>query len=171
MMLVERLKTVRECDNFVNGAFVKGQAYTDVVSPWTGEVIGRVAHSTKAQVDAAVKAATQAFPAWRAMPIKERSTKLFKFRELVLAKLDFLANVAALEAGKTVAEAKAGILKGLEVSEFALSLQNMDSGGAMDVSRGVSCEYRREPLGVVTGIAPFNFPAMVPMWMLSLIHI
>ena len=64
-----------------------------------------------------------------------------------------------------VAEARAGILKGLEVTEFALSLQNSDAGGAMDVSRGVSCEYRREPLGVVAGIAPFNFPAMVPMWM------
>lgn len=164
-MLVERLKTVRECDNFVNGSFVKGKDYSDVVSPWTGELIGRVTFSSADQVDIAVRAAAKAFPAWRATPIKERTTKLFKFRELVLAKLDFLSNVAALEAGKTVAEAKAGILKGLEVSEFAISLQNMDSGGAMDVSRGVSCEYRREPLGVVTGIAPFNFPAMVPMWM------
>jgi malonate-semialdehyde dehydrogenase (acetylating)/methylmalonate-semialdehyde dehydrogenase len=164
-MLVERLKTIRDCDNFVNGAFVKGASYSDVISPWTGELIGRVALSSAEQVDAAVKAAAKAFPAWRSTPIKERSVKLFKFRELILSKLDFLANIAALEAGKTVAEARAGILKGLEVSEFALSLQNMDSGGAMDVSRGVSCEYRREPLGVVTGIAPFNFPAMVPMWM------
>jgi malonate-semialdehyde dehydrogenase (acetylating)/methylmalonate-semialdehyde dehydrogenase len=164
-MLVERLKTVRDCDNFVNGVFVKAKQYSDVVSPWTGEIIGRVAMSGREDVQAAVTAATKVFPIWRATPIKERTTKLFKFRELVLEKLDFLANVAALEAGKTVAEAKAGILKGLEVSEFALSLQNMDSGGAMEVSRGVTCEYRREPLGVVTGIAPFNFPAMVPMWM------
>ncbi len=164
-MLVERLKTVRDCDNFVNGVFVKAKQYSDVVSPWTGEIIGRVAVSGREDVQGAVTAATKAFPTWRATPIKERTTKLFKFRELVLEKLDFLANVAALEAGKTFAEAKAGILKGLEVSEFALSLQNMDSGGAMEVSRGVTCEYRREPLGVVTGIAPFNFPAMVPMWM------
>jgi len=70
-----------------------------------------------------------------------------------------------LEAGKTVAEARAGILKGLEVAEFAASLQNLDSGAAMDVSRGVTCEFRREPLGVVVGIVPFNFPAMVPLWM------
>ena len=164
-MMVERLKTIRECKNFLNGSFVNSAKTQDVISPWTGDVIGRVVLSSAGDVDAAVKAAAAAFPAWRAMPIKERSTRLFKFRELVLTKLDMLANVAALEAGKTIGEARAGILKGLEVAEFALSLQNMDSGGAMDVSRGVSCEYRREPLGVVAGIAPFNFPAMVPMWM------
>ena len=164
-MLVERLKTIRECENFVGGAFTRAKQTAEVHSPWTGEVIGRVAMSTPAEVEAAVAAAAKAFPLWRATPLKERTSKLFKFRELVLAKLDFLANVAALEAGKTVAEARAGIMKGLEVTEFALSLQNMDSGGAMDVSRGVTCEYRREPLGVVVGIAPFNFPAMVPMWM------
>jgi malonate-semialdehyde dehydrogenase (acetylating) / methylmalonate-semialdehyde dehydrogenase len=164
-MFVERPKTVRECRNFVNGAFIDSSITHDVVSPWTGELIGRVVTSNNTEVDQAVKAAENAFGGWRATPIKERSAKLFKFRELVLAKLDFLANVAALEAGKTVAEARAGVLKGLEVSEFALSIQNMDSGAVMDVSRGVSCEYRREPLGVVVGIAPFNFPAMVPMWM------
>ena len=164
-MFIEPLKTVRECSNFVNGSFTPSKKNIDVVSPWTGGVIGKVAMSTTEDVALAVKAAENAFPAWRATPIKERSAKLFKFRELVLAKLDMLANVAATESGKIVAEARAGILKGLEVSEFALSLQNMDSGGAMDVSRGVSCEYRREPLGVVAGIAPFNFPAMVPMWM------
>jgi malonate-semialdehyde dehydrogenase (acetylating)/methylmalonate-semialdehyde dehydrogenase len=164
-MFIEPLKAVRECSNFVKGSFAPSKKTMDVVSPWTGSVIGKVAMSNADDVAAAVKAAEQAFPAWRATPIKERSAKLFKFRELVLAKLDMLANVAATESGKVVAEARAGILKGLEVSEFALSLQNMDSGGAMDVSRGVSCEYRREPLGVVAGIAPFNFPAMVPMWM------
>ena len=164
-MFIEPLKTVRECSNFVKGAFTPSKKTMDVVSPWTSAVIGKVAMSNADDVAAAVKAAELAFPAWRVTPIKDRSVKLFKFRELVLAKLDFLANVAANESGKVVAEARAGILKGLEVSEFALSLQNMDSGGAMDVSRGVSCEYRREPLGVVVGITPFNFPAMVPMWM------
>ena len=164
-MFIEPLKTVRGCSNFVKGAFTPSKKTMDVVSPWTSAVIGKVAMSNADDVAAAVKAADLAFPAWRVTPIKDRSVKLFKFRELVLAKLDFLANVAANESGKIVAEARAGILKGLEVSEFALSLQNMDSGGAMDVSRGVSCEYRREPLGVVVGITPFNFPAMVPMWM------
>jgi malonate-semialdehyde dehydrogenase (acetylating) / methylmalonate-semialdehyde dehydrogenase len=164
-MFFEPSPTIRECGNFVDGAFLPIKKGADVISPWTGALIGKVETSTSEQVAAAVKAAEAAFPGWRATPIKERSIKLFKFRELVSAKLDFLANVAASESGKTVAEARAGILKGLEVTEFALSLQNSDAGGAMDVSRGVSCEYRREPLGVVAGIAPFNFPAMVPMWM------
>lgn len=162
---VERLKTIRVCGNFINGQFITPSKTDDVISPWTGEVIGKVAQSSLDDVARAAAAAKSAFPAWRATPLKERTAKMFRFRELVLEKLDEIANVAALEAGKTVAEARAGILKGLEVSEFAMSLQNLDSGGAMDVSRGVSCEYRREPLGVVAGIAPFNFPAMVPMWM------
>jgi malonate-semialdehyde dehydrogenase (acetylating) / methylmalonate-semialdehyde dehydrogenase len=164
-MFVERPKTIRDCGNFINDVFLPLKNPGDVISPWTGERIGRVEISGVEQVGAAVKAADAAFPAWRATPIKERSVKLFKFRELVIAKLDFLANITACESGKTVAEARAGIMKGLEVTEYGLSLQNSDSGGAMDVSRGVSCEYRREPLGVVAGIAPFNFPAMVPMWM------
>lgn len=155
----------RVCDNFINNEFVGGHTYLDVKSAWTGKEIGRVAVSKKDDVEAAVKAAAQAFPAWRATPIKERTQKLFRFREIVLNRIEEISNIAALEAGKTAAEAKAGIMKGLEVAEYALSLQNMDAGGAMEVSRGVSCEYRREPLGVVCGIVPFNFPAMVPLWM------
>src|SRR5690606_17575617 len=78
---------------------------------------------------------------------------------------DELSHTAAAECGKTFAEARAGVLKGVEIIEFAASLQNMDDGSALEVSRGVTCELRREPLGVVAGITPFNFPAMVPMWM------
>jgi malonate-semialdehyde dehydrogenase (acetylating)/methylmalonate-semialdehyde dehydrogenase len=83
----------------------------------------------------------------------------------LLAALDALSDVIATESGKTPGEARAGVLRGIEVIDFAASLLNSDSGGALDVSRGVSCEYRRDPLGVVVGITPFNFPAMVPMWM------
>ncbi len=136
-----------------------------VTSPYTGTIIGRVPLARQEQVAAAVDAARQAFPAWRATSLKERCRILFQFRELVLKHLDELGHLAAAESGKTVDEGKAGVMKGIEVCEFALSLQNLDSGGAMDVSRGVSCEYRREPLGIVAGIVPFNFPAMVPMWM------
>lgn len=155
----------RVCNNFVANEFVAAHAYLGVKSAWTGKEIGSVALSKKSDVDTAVLAAAKAFPAWRATPLKERTQKLFRFREIVLSRIDEIANVAALEAGKTQAEAKAGILKGIEVAEFALSLQNLDAGGAMDVSRGVTCEFRREPLGVVCGIVPFNFPAMVPLWM------
>jgi len=137
----------------------------EVTSPYTGAVIGHVPLSTPTEVNAAVQAAAAAFPAWRRTPIKERSLPLFKFRELMLGRLDELAHLAAAEAGKTVAEARAGALKGLEVVEFALSLQNLDQGGALEVSRGVTCQVAREPLGVVAAVAPFNFPAMVPLWM------
>jgi malonate-semialdehyde dehydrogenase (acetylating)/methylmalonate-semialdehyde dehydrogenase len=166
MMLVEVPEQVRECQNLIGGEWRRAAGRTrDLVSPYTGTVVGHVGLSTTDDVDAAVTAARAAFPAWRGQPIKERSQPLFRFRALLLEHLDGLANTAALEAGKTRAEARAGVLKGIEVIEFALSLQNMDEGGALEVSRGVTCETRREPLGVVVGITPFNFPAMVPLWM------
>jgi malonate-semialdehyde dehydrogenase (acetylating)/methylmalonate-semialdehyde dehydrogenase len=167
MTLVDVPALPRECRNLVGGEWREAASGRgrDVVSPYTGTVVGRVGLSDPADVAAAVAAAHAAFPSWRAQPIKERSQPLFRFRDLLLRHLDELANTAALEAGKTRAEARAGVLKGIEVVEFALSLQNLDEGGALEVSRGVTCETRREPLGVVVGITPFNFPAMVPLWM------
>lgn len=137
----------------------------DIVSPWTGGVVGTVPLSDARDVDSVVRRAAEAAAGWRQVPIKERTQTLFRYRELVLRDLTALSHRAALEAGKTVAEARAGILKGVEVIEFALSLQNLDVGGVLEVSRGVTCEVRREPLGVVAGVTPFNFPAMVPMWL------
>jgi malonate-semialdehyde dehydrogenase (acetylating)/methylmalonate-semialdehyde dehydrogenase len=156
-----------ECRNLIGGQLraARGGRVRELVSPYTGAIVGSVGLSSAEDVDAAVAAARAAFPAWRALPIKERSQPLFRFRSLLLEHLDALANGAALEAGKTRAEARAGIQKGVEVVEFALSLQNLDDGGALEVSRGVTCETRREPLGVVVGVTPFNFPAMVPLWM------
>jgi malonate-semialdehyde dehydrogenase (acetylating)/methylmalonate-semialdehyde dehydrogenase len=121
--------------------------------------------SSSADIERIVTTAHAAFPGWRATPAKERAQKLFNFRDILIRRLDEFGHRAAAEAGKTVAEGRAEILKGIEVVEFALSLQNLDSGGIMEVSRGVTCHYAREPLGVVAGIAPFNFPGMVPMWM------
>jgi malonate-semialdehyde dehydrogenase (acetylating)/methylmalonate-semialdehyde dehydrogenase len=121
--------------------------------------------SGAADVEAAVLAARAAQPNWAKTPLKERVRPLTRFHELVTKHLTELAETVSLESGKTQAEAQAGILRGLEVVEFAQSLPNLDRGGALEVSRGVSCEYRREPLGIVCGITPFNFPAMVPMWM------
>ena len=154
-------------DNLIAGVWSTppGATHLDVQSPYTGQVIGRVPLTPAAEVDRAVRAAHQAFAGWSATPIKERSQILFRMRELLLGSLDRLAHSAAGEAGKTVAEARAEILKGVEVTEFALSLQNSDAGAVLEVSRGITCESRREPLGVVAGVTPFNFPVMVPMWM------
>jgi len=136
-----------------------------VTSPWTGEAIGNVGLSGPTEVEAAVAAARAPAAIWAKTPIKERVRPLTRFHELVTAHLAELSETVSLESGKTTAEAQAGLLRGLEVVEFAQSLPNLDRGGALEVSRGVTCEYRREPLGIVAGITPFNFPAMVPMWM------
>ena len=156
------------CKNLVGGAFVDvvTKDTIPVTSPWTGAVIGEVPMSRAADVDTAVALAKKASVGWAATPLRERCQVLYRFRDLVLRDLEMLAHRAASEAGKTVAEARAGILKGVEVTEFATALQNIPGGSVMEVSRGVSCEIRREPLGVVAGIVPFNFPAMVPLWMI-----
>jgi malonate-semialdehyde dehydrogenase (acetylating)/methylmalonate-semialdehyde dehydrogenase len=156
-----------ECRNLVGGApqvSASGRSRA-IASPYDGRIIGRVGLSGRAEVDAAVASAERAWPAWAATPLRERLRILARFRELASGGIDDLANTVAAESGKTPEEARAGIQRGLEVVEFALSLPSSDPGGALEVSRGVTCEYRREPLGVVAGITPFNFPAMVPLWM------
>lgn len=157
--------STRMCRNLIGGEWHESDGERlDVISPYTGGIVGNVPLSTTSDVDRAARAAASAARDWRRVPIKERTQVLLRFRELVLARLSELSNTAALEAGKTFDEAKAGVLKGVEVIEYAASLQNLDSGGSLEVSRGVTCHVRREPLGVVAGITPFNFPAMVPMW-------
>jgi malonate-semialdehyde dehydrogenase (acetylating)/methylmalonate-semialdehyde dehydrogenase len=153
--------------NFINGAAQRtlGVPSIEVHSPYTGELLGSVPESGPAEVAEAVRFAREAARDWAACSIKERTVPLFRFRQLLLDQLDELAHSAARESGKTVAEGRAGVEKGLEVVEYALSLQNLEQGGSLEVSRGVRCEVRREPLGVVAGITPFNFPAMVPMWL------
>ncbi len=164
---IEAPSVARTCPNLVGGRFREptDAALLDVTSPHTGGVIGRVPLSSPADVDAAVVAAKHAAEGWRATPVKERTQRLFHLRELLARELPRLASSAATESGKTLAEARAGVEKGIEVVEFATAIQNLGAGGILEVSRGVTCEQRREPLGVVAGITPFNFPAMVPLWM------
>jgi malonate-semialdehyde dehydrogenase (acetylating)/methylmalonate-semialdehyde dehydrogenase len=156
-----------DCQNLIGGVPHRATSgrTREIVSPIDGRGIGRVGLSGPADVNAAVVAAERAWPAWAATPLRDRARVLLRFRELALQALDDLANTVAIESGKTPDEARAGIQRGLEVVDFALSLPSSDAGGALEVSRGVTCEYRREPLGVVAGITPFNFPAMVPLWM------
>ncbi len=158
---------IRDCRNLAGGAWrptSRGRTL-EVSSPYTGRPIGTVGLSDASDVAAAVAGASGAFPAWAATPLKERIVPLRRFHELVTRHAADLANTVALESGKTPGEALAGIQRGLEVVDYALSLPNLDDGAALEVSRGVTCEARREPLGVVAGVTPFNFPAMVPMWM------
>ncbi len=153
------------CQNLIGGNWKTGSgAKIDIHSPYNGKVVGETHNATSQEIEEAINLAHEASKKWGQTPLKERTQVLFNFRNILLRDIDKMSNRVALESGKTLAEAKAGILKGIEVLEFAVSIQNLDQGGKMEVSRGVFCEYRREPLGVVASITPFNFPAMVPMW-------
>ena len=155
-----------DCENLIGGAFQPGSGpERAVVSPYTGATLSRVHFSTPTDVDNAVQKAHAAWLGWRRLPLRERLDPLARLKASLLEELEPLSLVVAGESGKTPGEARAGLLRGIEVMDFALSLQNSDAGAALDVSRGVSCEYRRDALGVVVGITPFNFPAMVPLWM------
>ena len=125
------------CDNFIGGAWVKGtQGQTEILSPYNGKVIGVASTPTTIQVKEAIQFAHSAQKDWGRTPLKERSKVLFNFRNIMLQNLDEIAHLKASESGKTFEEGKAGLMKGIEVLEFALSLQNLDLGGKVEVSRG-----------------------------------
>lgn len=153
------------CHNFINGEWISGTSGSfNIFSPYNAQKIGEVSIPSQKQIEIAIQTASEAQVKWGQTPIKERSQVLYNFRNILLRDLDQIAHLKSAECGKTFAEARAGLMKGIEVLEFALSIQNLDLGGKLEVSRGVTCEYRREALGVVSNITPFNFPAMVPMW-------
>lgn len=164
-MLIKVVSEKIKCQNFVNNEFQSGSGeLQSVISPYTGQVIGEYKSSTASDVAQIVEKAAVAQKLWAETPIKERTKVMFNFRQILLREMDSISHIIGSESGKTFAEAKAGLMKGVEVLEFAISLQNLDVGGKMEVSRGVHCEFRREALGVIANITPFNFPAMVPMW-------
>jgi malonate-semialdehyde dehydrogenase (acetylating)/methylmalonate-semialdehyde dehydrogenase len=154
--------------NFIGGAWVapSGNESAAIVNPRHGKPMSHVTFSTTADVDAAVAAAQAAVPAWRETSIRERATVLYRARELMLRHMDELSWLISHENGKIYSEAKAEVDKAVECLEFGCSLPNLASGQTLEVSRGVTCELTYEPLGVVAGIVPFNFPLMVPMWMI-----
>lgn len=156
--------------HFLNGAALETAPgpLTRAASPYDGRALFEVADGGPAVVNQAVELALAAAPEWAHATYKERARVLFDARAEILKDLPRIVATKSFESGKTLAEAEAGLMKGLEVLEFALSLQNQELGGRMEVSRGVWCEARRVPVGVVAGITPFNFPAMVPMWMLPI---
>jgi malonate-semialdehyde dehydrogenase (acetylating) / methylmalonate-semialdehyde dehydrogenase len=138
----------------------------DLYDPATGQVTGAVDFAPAAVVDEAVAAAAGAFPGWRATSLARRTAVLFAFRELVNARRGELAALISSEHGKVVSDAAGEVARGLEVVEFACGIPHLLKGGfSENVSTGVDAYSIRQPLGVVAGITPFNFPAMVPMWM------
>jgi malonate-semialdehyde dehydrogenase (acetylating)/methylmalonate-semialdehyde dehydrogenase len=138
---------------------------SEVISPCDEQIIAQVPLSTAREVDAAVQAAAKVQPAWAAVPVKERIQVFFRLKQLIEENIELLATCVVAENGKTLAEAKGSIARGIECIEFATSLPQTASGEILQVGRGVTCESRQVPLGVVCGITPFNFPLMVPLWM------
>src|SRR5438067_5900683 len=160
---------VQTLDNFIGGRWVKAHAteFFDVHNPAVGEVIGRTPLSTSADVDAAVEAARRAFPAWRETPVNARAQVLYRFKALLEQHVDELARTVTTEHGKTLDEARGSVRRAIECVEVACGAPSLMMGAGLgDISKGIDCHVVRQPLGVCAAIAPFNFPAMVPLWFL-----
>ena len=159
---------MRTVEHWISGKTTPGSAtrHAPVWNPATGEQQARVLLAEPADVAAAVGAARAAFVEWSQSSLSKRTKTLFAFRELVNARVDELAAVVSDEHGKVLSDARGEVQRGLEVVEFACGIPTLLKGDYSDqVSTGVDVFSFREPLGVVAGITPFNFPAMVPMWM------
>jgi malonate-semialdehyde dehydrogenase (acetylating)/methylmalonate-semialdehyde dehydrogenase len=137
-----------------------------VYNPSTGRVIAEVPFCGADDVDRAVLSAAEALPAWSGTPVVERARVMFRFRENLVAHAEELAHLVTREHGKTLAEARASVHRGVEVVEFSCATPSLIMGQTLpDIARHVDCETVRHPVGVCVGITPFNFPAMVPLWM------
>jgi malonate-semialdehyde dehydrogenase (acetylating) / methylmalonate-semialdehyde dehydrogenase len=152
--------------NFINGGFtdITSGRSLPVFSPLDGTLLAEMPCSSAADLDAAVAAASAAFPLWSRTPIKERVQVFFRYKYLLEQHLEELAALVSEENGKTHGEAVAEIEKCIELTEFATSLPQLVAGEVLEVSKGVECRTERTPVGVVASIVPFNFPAMVPNW-------
>ncbi|ADI14350.1 CoA-acylating methylmalonate-semialdehyde dehydrogenase [Truepera radiovictrix] len=159
----------KELLNYIGGSWTRSKTrdYLDVHNPATAEVIARAPLSAKEEVDSAVKAALEAFGAWRMTPVTERVQPLFKLKALIEANLDELARTITLECGKTYKESLAEMQRGVENLEVACGMPTLIQGtNNEDIARGIDEHMFRQPLGVVAAITPFNFPGMIPLWFL-----
>ena len=157
---------MRTVQHRIGGNDVEASQYADVHDPSTGEVVARHAVATAADVDAAVSAATGAFTSWRETSLSARQQILFSYRDLLRAHTNDIAALITQEHGKTLPDAKGEVGRGIEVVEYATGLPQLLKGEFSDqASTGVDIHSLRQPIGVCAGITPFNFPAMVPLWM------
>jgi malonate-semialdehyde dehydrogenase (acetylating)/methylmalonate-semialdehyde dehydrogenase len=158
--------------NLISGAWVDGRGNTsrDIYNPAdSAELVAPVREASTEQVDEACAAAARAFPSWRATPAQDRAHVLFKFRGLLENNYSDLAHSIVRENGKLLSEAHGSLRRGLDVVEFACGILSQLMGQTLtNISRDVDCHAIREPVGVVVGIPPFNFPALIPLWMMSI---
>jgi len=158
---------MRRIGHFIGGREVEGQSgrFGDVFQPMTGDVIAQVALASKAELRQAVENAREAQAAWGATNPQRRARVMMKFLELIAKEMESLADLLAREHGKTIPDAKGDIQRGVEVVEFACGIPHLMKGEYTEgAGPGIDIYSMRQPLGVVAGITPFNFPAMIPMW-------
>lgn len=152
----------------INGEFVESrtQQWRDIVNPATQDVLARVPFATSEEIEAAVASASHAFKSWRKTPIGARARIFLKYQQLIREHMKELAAILTAEQGKTLADAEGDVFRGLEVVEHAAGIGNLQLGElANNVAGGVDTYTLLQPLGVCAGITPFNFPAMIPLWM------
>lgn len=162
---------MREIHHFIDGKTYspKADRHGDVYNPNTGEVQARVGFGGADVVEKAVAGAVKAQREWAAMNPQRRARVLFKFKDLVEQEMDSLAHLLSSEHGKVIADAKGDIIRGLEVIEFASGVPHLMKGEYTEsAGTGIDVYSMRQPLGVVAGISPFNFPAMIPMWFMGM---
>lgn len=158
---------MKTLSHYIDGTITDGTSgrFADVFNPATGEVQAKVALASKSEVDAAIAAAAKAQPAWAATNPQRRARVLMKFVDLLNRDMDLLAEALSAEHGKTIPDAKGDVQRGLEVMEFCIGAPHLLKGEFTDsAGPGIDMYSLRQPLGVVAGITPFNFPAMIPMW-------
>src|SRR5713101_5135954 len=170
MAIADISASIRTVSHWIGGQPARSNSGRSGVvwDPATGQAQARVDFASAEEVDHAVDTAQRAFPDWRATALSRRAEVMFKLRELVDAKRRRIAELLTSEHGKTLADALGEVARGLENIEFACGIPNLLKGGFSEqASRGIDVYQIRQPLGVVAGITPFNFPAMVPMWMFA----
>ena len=161
---------MRQVGHFIGGKHVAGTSgrTADIYQPMDGTIIGKVALASAAELDAAVRNAAEAQPKWAAVNPQRRARVLMKFLDLIAQNNDELAELLAREHGKTIPDAKGDIQRGVEVIEYSLGVPGLMKGEYTDgAGPGIDIYSMRQPLGVVAGITPFNFPAMIPLWKLG----
>ena len=162
---------MRNIQHFIDGAVVSGTSghYADVYNPNTGEVQARTPLATAGELDMAVQAALAAQPKWAQVNPQRRARVMFEFKRLVEARMNNLAEILSSEHGKVILDSRGDIQRGLEVIEFACGIPHALKGEyTSGAGPGIDVYSMRQPLGVVAGITPFNFPAMIPMWMFGI---
>ena len=153
---------------YTNGAWedAPGRALHPITNPATGEVIAQVPYATAEDVDRTARAAHAAFLKWREVPVVERVQVFYRYKDLLEKHAAEIARILSTENGKTVDDAAGSVRRAIQMVEVACGMPSLMMGQSLEnVSKGIDCQTIRQPLGVCAGITPFNFPAMVPMWM------